>query len=144
MLELHRDLDAAVAAAYGWLTTLPNAELLAKLVAPNRARAAEEKAGTVRYLRPAYQGPGHQQAGLNLPTRVATETAAAVALLPWPAELAKQIQTVRDVVTQSPFTPKQVAARFAGAGPAKVQPILDTLAALSLLRWVEAENAYAA
>ncbi|GAA3966195.1 class I SAM-dependent DNA methyltransferase [Hymenobacter antarcticus] len=146
VLELHRDLDAAVAAAYGWPTALPDAELLAHLVALNRARAAEEKAGTVRYLRPAYQAPGHQQTGLNLPTRVATETAAAVALLPWPAELAKQIQTVRDVVTQAqaPLTPKQVAARFAGAGPAKVQPILDTLAALSLLRWVEAENAYAA
>ncbi|WP_260625652.1 class I SAM-dependent DNA methyltransferase [Hymenobacter sediminicola] len=146
VLELHRDLDAAVAAAYGWPTELPDAELLANLVALNRARAAEEKAGTVRYLRPAYQAPGQQQTGLNLPTRVATETAAAVALLPWPAELAKQIQAVRDVVTQAqaPLTPKQVAARFAGAGPAKVQPILDTLATLSLLRWVEAENAYAA
>ncbi|WP_125916731.1 hypothetical protein [Hymenobacter coccineus] len=51
---------------------------------------------------------------------------------------------MRDLVTQGPLTPKQVAARFAGAGPAKVQPILDTLAALSLLRWVETENAYAA
>ena len=70
---------------------------------------------------------------------------AAVALLPWPTELAKQIQTVRDVVTQAqaPLTPKQVVARFAGSGPAKVQPILDTLATLSLLRWVETENAYA-
>jgi len=146
VLELHRDLDAAVAAAYGWPTDLPDAELLTRLVALNRARAAEEKAGTVRYLRPTYQAPGQQQTGLALPTQVETETAAAVALLPWPAELAKQIQAVRDVVTQAPapLTLKQVAARFAGAGPAKVQPILESLAALSLLRWVETENAYAA
>ena len=146
VLELHRELDAAVAAAYGWPTDLPDAEVLARLVALNRARAAEEKAGTIRYLRPAYQAPGQQQTGLDLPTRVATETAAVLAPLPWPTELAKQMQAVRDVVQQAPtpLTARQVAARFAGAGPTKVQPILDSLAALSLLRWVDATDAYAA
>jgi len=54
LLSLHNDLDTAVADAYGWPTTLPDAELLARLVQLNHARAAEEKAGTVRYLRPAY------------------------------------------------------------------------------------------
>ncbi len=146
VLELHRELDAAVAAAYGWPTDLPDAEVLTRLVALNRARAAEEKAGTIRYLRPAYQAPGQQQTGLDLPTRVATETAAVLAPLPWPAELAKQMQAVRDVVTQAPapLTARQVAARFAGAGPARVQPILDSLATLSLLRWVDTTDAYAA
>jgi hypothetical protein len=109
ILELHRELDAAVIAAYGLLPGLSDAEVFARLVALNRARAAEEKTGTVRCLRPAYQAPGQQQTGLNLPTRVATETAAAVAPLPWPSELAKQIQTVRDVVTQAqaPLTPNR-------------------------------------
>jgi len=54
LLSLHHDLDTAVADAYGWPTTLPDTELLARLVQLNHARAAEEKAGTVRYLRPAY------------------------------------------------------------------------------------------
>ena len=145
VLELHRDLDTAVAAAYGWPTDLPDAELLARLVQLNRARAVEEAAGTVRYLRPAYQAPTQQQTGLNLPTAVTTEAAAKLAPQPWPAELVLQIQAVREVVTQAPapLTTSQVAARLAGAGPAKIQPILDTLTALSLLRWVEAGNAYA-
>ena len=57
LLALHHDLDAAVAAAYGWPVALPEAELLTRLVALNRARAAEEQASTVRHLRPAYPPP---------------------------------------------------------------------------------------
>jgi hypothetical protein len=58
----------------------------------------------------------------------------------------RQVQAVCEVVTQAtaPLTTKQVAARFLKARPAQVQPMLDTLAGLSLLRWVETENAYAA
>jgi hypothetical protein len=55
--DLHDRLDAAVAAAYGWPVDLPDDELLARLVALNAARAAEEAAGTVRWLRPDYQIP---------------------------------------------------------------------------------------
>lgn len=33
----------------------------------NQQRAAEEAAGTVRYLRPQYQAPGEQQAAMALP-----------------------------------------------------------------------------
>lgn len=55
--ELHAGLDAAVAAAYGWPVDLPEAELLARLVALNQARAKEEKRGRVRWLRPEYQIP---------------------------------------------------------------------------------------
>ncbi len=39
---------------------------------------------------------------------------------------------------------KQVAAQFIKTRPAQVEPMLDTLVGLSLLRWVETENAYAA
>ena len=57
-----------------------------------------------------------------------------------------QLQAIREVVSQAPtpLTPKQVAARFVGARPAQVQPLLDTLAGLALLRLVEAEGTYAA
>jgi len=147
LLSLHNDLDTAVADAYGWPTTLPDAELLARLVQLNHARAAEEKAGTVRYLRPAYQAPGQQQAALSLPTTgpaavAATDTAAQ----PWPAELAQQMQAIRAVVAQAaaPVTASQVAARFRRTRAAQVQPLLATLTALSLLRYLETENTYAA
>jgi hypothetical protein len=53
--KLHDDLDAAVSAAYGWPHPLPPAEIVARLVALNRERAAEEAAGHIRWLRPDYQ-----------------------------------------------------------------------------------------
>jgi hypothetical protein len=53
--KLHDDLDAAVAAAYGWPHPLPAAEIVARLVALNAARAAEEAGGLVRWLRPDFQ-----------------------------------------------------------------------------------------
>jgi hypothetical protein len=138
LLSLHHDLDAAVADAYGWPTTLPDAELLARLVALNHARAAEEKAGTVRYLRPAYQAPGQQQAALALPTTGPAAVAAAdtTAAQPWPAELSEQMQAVRAVVQQAavPLTVAQVAAHFRRTRADRVRPLLDTLAALSLVR----------
>ncbi|WP_298284698.1 DNA methyltransferase [Novosphingobium sp.] len=55
--RLHEQIDAAVAAAYGWPDNLPPSEVVARLVALNAARAAEEKAGTIRWLRPEYQQP---------------------------------------------------------------------------------------
>ncbi|MFM7404296.1 MAG: class I SAM-dependent DNA methyltransferase [Erythrobacter sp.] len=55
--RLHQQIDAEVAAAYGWPADPPPAEIVARLVALNTERAAEEKAGKVRWLRPEYQGP---------------------------------------------------------------------------------------
>lgn len=57
--ELHQALDRAVSEAYGWPHDLAEAETLARLVALNRARRAEEARGNVRWLRPAYQIPRH-------------------------------------------------------------------------------------
>lgn len=60
--RLHEQLDEAVADAYGWgddwrAGKLGPSEIVARLVALNHERAAEEKAGTVRWLRPEYQRP---------------------------------------------------------------------------------------
>jgi hypothetical protein len=46
-----------VAAAYGWPADLAPAEIVARLVALNAERAAEEAAGHIRWLRPDYQIP---------------------------------------------------------------------------------------
>ncbi len=60
--KLHDDLDTAVAAAYGWPAGLAPAEIVARLVALNAERAAEEAAGHVRWLRPDYQIPRFDKA----------------------------------------------------------------------------------
>jgi len=148
VLSLHQQLDAAVAAAYGWPTDLPDAELLTRLVALNHERQREEQAGTVRYLRPAYQAPGQQQGALSLGSTgpAAVVTTDTTAPQPWPGELAQQMQAVRAIVTQAaaPVTAAQVAARFRRTRAAQVQPLLATLTALALLRHLDTENTYAA
>lgn len=53
--ELHNEIDAAVAEAYGWPAKLSDDEILARLVTLNKERAEEEKRGNVRWLRPEYQ-----------------------------------------------------------------------------------------
>ena len=58
--ELHDQIDTLVAEAYGWPADLSDDEILARLVALNAERAAEEKRGVVRWLRPDYQ---HARAG---------------------------------------------------------------------------------
>ncbi len=55
--ELHDKLDALVLEAYGWPADLGDEQILERLVALNQERAAEEKAGTIRWLRPDYQIP---------------------------------------------------------------------------------------
>jgi hypothetical protein len=146
VLNLHQQIDAVVADAYGWSHNLSAPEILTRLVRLNHERAAEEAAGHIRYLRPSYQAPGQQQLGIDLPTSApATSTPVAVASQQeWPKELAQQMQAVRDAVQQAgvPLSAKQVAAFFQRTNAGKVQPLLDTLAALALLRQTS-EGTYA-
>lgn len=60
--RLHEQLDQAVADAYGWgeewaAGALGPSEIVARLVALNQERAAEEAQGKIRWLRPEYQIP---------------------------------------------------------------------------------------
>jgi hypothetical protein len=55
--ELHEKLDRLVFQAYGWPEDLSDEQILERLVALNQERAAEEKTGKVRWLRPDYQIP---------------------------------------------------------------------------------------
>ncbi|MBF9142643.1 RNA-binding protein [Hymenobacter properus] len=140
VLSLHQQLDAAVAEAYAWPPALPDAEILTRLVRLNHERAREEQAGHVRYLRPAYQAKGNKEQGIgNTATQADLALAASPvpsAPIPFPTELAQQMQALRDAVGQAgqPVTAAQVAAQFRRVKADKVLPLLNTLAALSLLR----------
>jgi hypothetical protein len=90
--QLHDELDAEVCAAYGWPDTLADEELLQRLVALNAARAAEERAGRVRWLRPAFQHPtGATQDAFDEQAAAAdTLTPARRARQPWPKSVPEQ------------------------------------------------------
>lgn len=55
--DLHDQIDAATAEAYGWPADLSDEQILERLVALNAERAKEEAQGFVRWLRPEYQEP---------------------------------------------------------------------------------------
>ena len=147
VLHLHKQLDDSILTAYGWSTTLSDIEILARLVQLNQQRATEEAAGTIRYLRPEYQAPG-QQTALALPaTATATTVAAAATAQPWPAELAQQMLAVRAIIQQAAgeaLSSAQVAARFRRTKADKVKPLLDTLAMMAQVRYLEPQGTYAA
>ena len=135
--QLHDELDAAVAAAYGFPPDLSDAEILTRLVALNAARAAEEAAGTIRWLGPDYQNPGAAatsvQTGLNLPAAAAkAKGAGRRAKEPWPKPLAERVSAVERALQAAarPVTPAQLARHFLRANPADLAEILETLATL--------------
>lgn len=144
--QIHDELDAAVAGAYGWPADLGNEDILARLVELNAQRTAEEEQGLVRWLRPEYQAPraaAPRQARLELPGKPAPKAGkvrkAARERLPWPPALAEQMQAVRLILaTQgAPTTAEDVALRFRNAPRAKINDMLQTLAQLGFARIIK-------
>jgi hypothetical protein len=156
--QLHDALDAAVLAAYGWddlaphligrpggTTPLPDKpteqaeaeeELLTRLVALNRERAAEEARGRVRWLRPDFQNPrggGVEQAATEV-SAVPTEAPGRKA--DWPKPLPDQVQALRSALASQPgpASAEDLARTFNRAPRAKVAELLETLAALGQVR----------
>lgn len=138
--QLHDELDAAVLDAYGWSDLSPGDTdtLLERLVALNAERAAEEAAGHVRWLRPAFQNPA-SAANPENPKKTATSdlpdvspAAKPAAKHPWPATLPEQVRAVADALSATPQDEAALAARFTGKGPWKKR-LPDILAMLEAL-----------
>jgi len=154
--DLHDELDAAVLQAYGLGSPTSNDALLTHLVALNAQRAAEEKAGHIRWLRPAFQNPAAHKALQNqellvpvvqgLQAEIALETAQTpantqtkdAATQPWPSALPEQVRALAQVLASQPgaLTVANIEARFKGRGPWKkgLPRILETLEALGRAR----------
>jgi len=133
--QIHDDLDAAVADAYGWPADLPEAEILERLVALNHERAAEERDGKVRWLRPEFQAPkevaakkGHQ---IEAELFVAEEGGKKPKL---PTKLPEQVAAVRAMLEaeEIAISAAALARRFAQGKRVekKVEEVLTTLALL--------------
>ena len=128
--DLHDQVDAVVAAAYGWPADMKDEDILFRLVALNKERAEEEARGYIRWLRPDYQNPDGQQAEVAHP-ELDLGVVAKVAKHPWPSALPEQIAVVHDVLVEmGEATPAQIARRFKRARTSSVQPLLESLAAL--------------
>lgn len=131
--QIHDELDAAVFAAYGWELTLTDEQILENLVTLNAQRAAEERNGHIRWLRPDYQNPGETHVQQTL-EGITTETETAITpaeQLPFPKTLKEQLSAIRDLFrTQSgEWTAAQITAHFKGANR-KQKVILDCLESL--------------
>ena len=130
--DLHDELDALVAQAYGWEWPLEKEVILERLVALHDERVKEEKAGKVRWLRPDYQIP---RFGKDLPTPApdlglaeAEPAKAKKAKRPaWPADVISQIHAIKRLLATEALTADELAARFAGAKPEIVRRHLDIL-----------------
>jgi hypothetical protein len=148
--QLHDELDAAVFDAYGWPTTLTDEEILEKLVALNAERAAEERTGLVRWLRPEFQNPtgtgAATQGDLPVESDDAVEEsapAAASTAAPWPKKPAEQFVVVRFLLTTNctaAFSAEEVRRSFKSAVAEDVVDALEGLVHLGLaVRFADAD-----
>ena len=160
--DIHDDIDRAVFEAYGWADLVPalvgkpgatmpsphktpeqeeaEEELLTRLVTLNQERAAEERRGTVRWLRPDYQKPrlGHK---VKTPEDVEQVEAQLVVPAPaegkpaWPKDEMDRIRVVREMLGRAPtpLAPAALGVAFRGKNTARrtkgVERALQTLVA---------------
>jgi hypothetical protein len=141
--QLHDELDAAVFAAYGWPATFTASEVLDHLVALNTERAAEERRGIVRWLRPEYQAKG--QAEMNLPavqdkpqkkSRHTGIKLSSTKKSNWPKTLPDRVRLAEAALHHfgAPATPDELAKMFKRAKSDDVAEILETLVTLGRAR----------
>jgi hypothetical protein len=137
--DLHDELDALVARAYGWPWPMEREAILERLVALHDERVEEERAGRIRWLRPDYQRPrfgpeAETEAELIREERPKPARKGAPELVVWPAGAADQVAAVKAMLERIPQAPATIATRFKGARKELVVRHLDTLALLGEAR----------
>ena len=133
--QIHDDLDQAVLEAYDWQdlctaqqTGTPteeiNGTILQRLVTLNAERAAEERNGHIRWLRPDYQVP--QEAKPTQTTLQGIGETEEPIIEPveqqkWPAQPKAQLAAIRDLLrtTNGEWTAAQIASQFTGRNTQK-------------------------
>ena len=153
--QLHDDLDAAVAEAYAIPPTASDDAILTHLCALNAQRAAEERTGQIRWLRPAFQRMKDEggrmkteQGALAIPDAAPLHPSS---LIPhpsakWPKSFAEQALAVRTALTTfaAPADAAMLAKTFKGAKADRIEDILETLASLGQARALCGERYVAA
>lgn len=130
--DLHDELDALVAEAYGWPWPMEKEEILERLVALHDERVAEEKRGLVRWLRPDYQiprfGADLPSASLDLGSPTLAKTPTELERRPWPTTAVEQLAALGALLSQRDLDADEAAACFTGARRDHVERHLETLA----------------
>lgn len=137
--DLHDDLDAAVAAAYGWPWPMEREEVLDKLVALHAARVKEEAQGLVRWLRPDYQRErfgkdlpeADSEIALDLPREAAPAQGKAAL---WPDDVVPQLEVIRAALLESPRTLRELGQVFPAAKRSEIMAHLEALMVLGVVR----------
>lgn len=140
LIRQHHDaIDRYVAEAYGWPTDLSDDDILIRLVALNKERAAEETKGFVRWLRPDYQAPEYKVPVTQTLDLGETASVLPDSVIPWPSTLPEQVSAVQSILTAAlaPLTPQDVARAFNGKRAATVRPVLDALTGIGMARRLE-------
>jgi hypothetical protein len=148
--QIHDDLDAAVAEAYGWPADLSDEEILARLVALNHERAEEERRGIIRYLRPDFQNPaGSKQTVIAVTdettTPAAKQKSKRTKKLKWPKTLSEQASAVQAALAGLPTgaTAEDIHKCFLAPKPERIdriEEILETLTTLGKARELDGER----
>jgi hypothetical protein len=135
--EYHDKLDEAVAAAYGWPANLPEADIIARLVALNAQRVAEEARGQIRWLRPEFQAPRDTRRAVQ--AEMAVDGAGADTTRQWPKEAPAQYVALRAALRGPPASARDIARRFQGAPRRadQLEAMLQNLVALGQARHLE-------
>jgi hypothetical protein len=143
LLNIHNEIDHLTLAAYGWPDDLSDDQIIARLVALNAERAAEEEKGIVRWLRPDYQAAtlqgklpaAEEEAQAEEAPEKPKKRPAKASALPWPSDLPGRIQALttllRDYAKENdePVEARFLAMMFKGAKLDEVELTLQCAAA---------------
>jgi hypothetical protein len=141
--DLHDQIDRATADAYGWPHDLSDEQILERLVALNAARAAEEAAGHVRWLRPDYQIPRFAKGAAAKSGRLdLSETVVAIdkSLPAFPKDKGEQAMAIHAVLEAAhrPMDAAAVSRAFKGGGKRIEQRVVQALSTLVRYGWITA------
>lgn len=149
--ELHREIDRLTLEAYGWPADETTEQRLARLVALNAERAAEEARGEVRWLRPDYQKARFARAEVAGPSQardlIGDVPDAAAAKPAFPTDRTGQHLAVltRLQAASAPYTAAELAAGFKGQKVVpRVEAALKALARLGYAQPTADGRAYTA
>ncbi|MHB1329876.1 MAG: DNA methyltransferase, partial [Gemmatimonadales bacterium] len=130
--ELHDELDALVAEAYGWPWPIEGEDMLERLVALHDERVEEEKSGLIRWLRPDYQiprfAPAAAAAELALTKEItATPSQGVATVMAWPSSAVEQLSAIKSVAARVGTDSTAILSAFIKANEPLVRRHLETL-----------------